>query len=499
MDILNQVDRKLIIDDIFSYENKKRKTESLEDFEIYNDRIADFVYKRLERELGEKTACQMPIVDTINVGKRIVKSEAKIYTNDPKRTVETNVEADKEAIELVYEDGNFNSKLQKANIYYKYRNQSFVQVVLKDKQIQLRNLHAHNVDVIPDPEDPERALCYLISSFDKSQTVKTDGTNQTVGDADDYKSKINLLWITKDINFVTDGKGNLKGEIKPNEIGMMPIVDISKEKDFEFFVRTGQVLSTFTVQYNASWTDDMHIKRMQGFSVGVLSGDEKLVPQSMTIGPAKLLFLPSNPANPDSKLELDFKSPNPNLDMIGKMRSDLLSDFLVSRGMDASKVSSALNGSKSYSSAIERLLAMIDDFEASKEDFDLFKNIEEKIFSIVKAYLSVYSGTELLDPKYWTTKGVIDATQTVQFHKPEMIETHAEKLDNAQKKIDLGISDRVLVLMDLEGITEEEATKRIDEIDKRKQDALKKLIESAPTQIPLQGEDNQENTDFIKN
>ena len=71
-----------------------------------------------------------------------------------------------------YSDNQFNSKLQKSNKLYKYRNQAMIQVVPVGDNLDLRVLQAHNFDVIPDSEDPTKAYAVIISNFDKSFYLK---------------------------------------------------------------------------------------------------------------------------------------------------------------------------------------------------------------------------------------------------------------------------------------------------------------------------------------
>jgi hypothetical protein len=289
-----------------------------------------------------------------------------------------------------------------------------------------------------------------------------------------------VVW-TPTSNFVMDGNGNIVSEVIDNPIKELPFVDIAKDKDYEFFVRLGQVLSDFTVQYNVSWSDLMYINRMQGFSVGVLKGDPNLKPESMTIAPAKLLFLPQNPNNPDSKLDLQFMNPNPNLEASIKLIEKLLANFLFMRGVDSKKISSALSGgSASYSSAIERLLALVDEFEATKEDFDLYRQIETKLFDIIKKYLVVLSGANVINSKYRVSPSFINAELKISFHTPQMLETKSEQLANAKIKQDLGIADDVSTLMEIENIDEEEAQEKIDEIQARK---AAKILNNTPAEV----------------
>jgi hypothetical protein len=469
--------RKLLIQDIKSFDNVETKRKSLKDYEIYNDNAYRFVYEQLEKQLGSATAKQMPIVSNINISKAVVNKEATIYSDDPERSYENISESDEEALENIYKDCMFNSILGKSNKYYKLRNQAFLQVVPKYGKLKLRLLHRHQIDVVPDELDPEIAYAYVISSFDKTlyTNAKSDGQNQTIGDADDYKALAERYQVfTPEITFIMNGYGDVVGEILENPIQMLPFVDIAKDKDFEFFVRIGQALTDFTVDFNVAWSDLLYVSRMQGFSVGVLSGDANLKPDTMTIGPNRLLFLPSNPSNPDSKLELDFKSPTPNIEASLKVINDLVGTFLSTRGIDSKSVS-ANNNQSTYSSALEKLLSMIDQFKATKEDFDLYKYVEKSVHKIVVNYLSILSGTQYLDPKYSVTQGVVNSEMSVQFKEPQMVETASEKLANAKSKIDLGIADRVSIYADIYGVSEDKAQEEINSMVERRALALNNL------------------------
>ena len=482
--------RKKIIEDIKSNENVERKRKALKAYEIFNDNACQYVKEDLVKQLSESTVKQMQIISNMNIAKAVVNKEATIYTDTPTRNYEDIQEADKEALENLYADCGYDSILSKANKYYKLNNQTFAHIIAKEQKLKLRVLHGHNLDVIPDSEDPERAYAYIISSFDKAMWLKgkADGVNQTTADQDDYKSSLERYQVwTSEFIFTMDGKGAILSEgILPNPLKMLPFIDISKDKDFEFFVRVGQALTDFTVDYNVSWSDIMFIMRMQGYSIGVLSGDPNLKPDSYTLGPSKMLFLPSNPSNPESSLKLEFVSPNPNVEASLKGNTLLLENFLITRGIDPKSIAVSNSGSNSYSSAIERLLAMIDQFRASKEDFDLFKVVENKLHMIVTKYLSVLSGTEYLDQKYWTTVGITNAKLSVQFKEPQMVETKSEMLDNLSKEIDLGISDKVIALSKIEGISEDEAIKRIEEIESRRTESIRNMQDSLnPQETPM--------------
>ncbi|HEY9705674.1 MAG TPA: hypothetical protein V6C58_24760 [Allocoleopsis sp.] len=491
--------RKFVLDEIKTYENRDRKIKSLIDYEVYNDRIYKYVYDKLAQQLTEKTVKSMPVVANLNVAKRIVDKKSSIYTHEPERSFTEITDADEDAIEAIYKDGGFNVSLAKANKYYNLRNQDFIQVVPKHNKLILRVLNHHHVDCIPDADDPEIPYAMIVSAFDKTSYINSDNSNQSIAERDDYKARLERYQVwTKEITFVMDGNAKIIGEIVENPIKMIPIVDVARDKDFEFFVQFGQALSDFTIDFNVAWSDVMYTNRLQGFSLGVLKGDPNLKPDDLTIGPNRLLFLPTNPDNPESSLDIDFKNPTPNLEASLKVIESLITTFLTTRGIDASVVRLNNAGSTGFSSALERLLAMLDSFEATKEDFDLFKKVEYKLFEIVKAWLNILSGTEKLDRKYWVTPGVVNAQLSVKFHEPQMLETKSEMLDNAKKEIDLGISDRVTIYAKVNQVSDDVAEERIKEIDDRRMQRLTDLAndtEQPETESPeteMESEDNGE-------
>lgn len=189
--LLDPFVRKNIIEGIKSNENVQRKAKSLKDYEIYNDNAYPYVQEELAAQLSTQTANSMPIVSDLNIAKAVVNKEANIYTDKPERDYENITESDEEVLEKVYADCGFDTAMSKANRYFKLRNQTFVQVVPKYGKLKLRVLHGHNIDVIPDSDDPETAFAYIVSSFDKTAYLKAqqDNVNQTTADADDYKAK----------------------------------------------------------------------------------------------------------------------------------------------------------------------------------------------------------------------------------------------------------------------------------------------------------------------
>jgi hypothetical protein len=475
--------RKEFIKGLKAKENKDRKAKSLQEYEIYNGNITQYVQQYLTEQLSAKTVKRMPIISSIEICRRIADQEASVYKSEPRREYLELSEDDSEALEYVYEDSQADVKLMKSNRYFKLQSQNLIQVILKDSKIDLRVLFPHNYDIIPDPNDPERAESVIISAFDKENYVNggdspasnnfvtgntRDNQNQTQADQDDYKRSLEkyVVW-SKEFNFIMDGNGAItSGPDVKNPIGVLPFVDVASDKDFTFFVDRGSQLANFAVQYNAALSDLANIVRLQGYSQAVFIAPKETMPDSIEVGPTTIIKIASDP---NSATQPDFRFVTPSPDLAGSIQfiETLISNFLSSRGLSPATVSGKSEGDK-FTSGIDRFLALIDRFEATKQDFALYNQVELKLFEIFKAYLVTYSGNELLNRKYWSSDAVKNAELKVHFAKPEQTQSEIEKLTNIEKRMALGLMDRTTALMSLDGLDKSEAEQRLKEIEASK-------------------------------
>ena len=111
------------------------------------------------------------------------------------------------------------------------------------------------------------------------------------------------------------------------------------------------------------------------------------------------------------------------------------------------------------------MLASIEKFEASQEDFALFKWIEKKVFRLFRLWLESFSGVTdggLEDE----LSGIIpeDISFDVQFSKPADNVSSAEKYDLAIKKVEDGTMSMLeLVMMDRD-VDEDKAREILENI-----------------------------------
>lgn len=469
LNLANPATIKAVIGEIGSSENLERKKVSLEQFEVFMDRMAPYVKAFLKNFYNEQDIDSMPVITSINLCRRIIMQEASVYNTCPKRTFVNVTPEQAIALEEIYEDMNLDAMLQKSNQYYKLQGQNNIQILPIDKKLKVRVLLNHHFDVVPRMDIPEVAEAYILSGFNKlnilpSPSEGSDGVNEYIADANDYLSnkKIYAIW-TDEYNYLASENGDVIGGVQPNPLGMMPFVDVSQAKDFEFFVRSGNSVTDFTIQFNASLTDMSQIVRMQGFAQAYMIASETMMPQSIKVGPMIAVKMPVNPNQPEVRPEFGFAQPNADISGSLEFLQSLVSLFLSSRGIDPKTVTGTGTGEK-FSSGLERLLSMLDRFEVSRSDFSVYETAEKKIFKIVAKYLNTYAGTDVL--KYQISPISDEADVEVEFNKPEMIKTDADKIQMFKDKLDLGLMSTVEAIAEDRGISIDEALKVKSEIDK---------------------------------
>jgi hypothetical protein len=475
------VNLKEIIKEIKSEENQRRKAEQQKRAHVFNDHQREYVLSMLVREFSEQTVRDMRTCTSINLSKRIINEMASIYRTAPDRVFSEVTEDQHEAIELIYADAKANTKLKRTNQRYKLHDQCCVQVLPMEGKIGLKILAPHQYDVVPDARDPEKAAAYIISAMDKSlldndngsaqdiqgsfhgsKNAYTDGVNQKIADQQDYKESLErfVVW-TNDLNLVCDGRGNVL-EQNVNPLGRLPFVDVASEKDFEFWVRKGSGVVEFSLDFSVVLSDTCNTNRLQSYAQPVIVAEK--VPEALTVGPNHILFLPLDPTRPESKPSFEFATPQPDMQSSLALQDRLVSYFLTSQGIDPKTIASSGEGNK-FASGLERLLAMVERFEASSDDLDLFSCVEGELYELIRAWYQVTVGTKMLDDKYNFGVWPENSELSVNFHRPEMIETESDKEDSVIKRLDAGLISKTEAIMELRGVDELKAKEIVAGMD----------------------------------
>lgn len=474
MDLLDINNRKMLIEQIESNQNKGRKGKSYRSSEIYRDNIKQYVINELREQFSEQTIKEMPISSSANVCKRVVNQQATIYNAAPER-MWTELSDDQQQVAWdIYHEMKVNKKLSMANKYYKLHKHCLLWMIPKDGKLTLRVLQPHQWDVVVDKSDPERAEAYVISGFDNTTQLfdfanepNTATGNKSLSDQaidnynqslnfkkqEDQKNKSYLVW-TKEYNYIMRGDGSFASEIEPNPIGELPFIEVHDEKEFEYWIRSAEMYPRFTVELNARKSEIAQIVKMQGFAQAIISGPRDMLMQNFQIGPNFALLLPKEVNGVEVTFE--YAQPGSNIEGALKFLESELSLFLSSEGIDP-KTITANGESQTFTSGLERLLSLIEKMSASRADYDLFQYVETRIWELIKKWSIALQNTENLRPDLKLGAISEQSEVVVKFAQPEVVTTDLEKLDIAQRRIDMGLSSPINELMIMNDLTREQA------------------------------------------
>jgi hypothetical protein len=474
MDLSSTSDRKKLIKQIESNENKGRKSVSYKASEIFRDNIKPYVINELREQFSESTVKEMPISYSANIAKRVVNQVSTVYQEAPERTWSELSDDQKEVAWEIYHEMKANKKLMIANKYLRLHRQCLLWIVPKEGVLTMRVLQPHQWDVVTDPNNPERALAYIISSYDNYNQLQ-DVANapgpatgiSTISDqnARNYDQKLasdkaqdnkRYLFWTETENYMTDSGGNILGDVLPNPIApAMPFIEVCDEKEFEYWVRTQSPYTNFTIQFNARKSEVAQIVKMQGFAQAILKGPKEMLMNSIQLGPQYVLQLVSDPT---LGIDTTFEYAQPGSDINGALRflEAEISLFLTSEGVDPKSVTMSGEG-QNYTSGLERLLSLIEKMSASRSDYDLFQYIETKLWDMIKLWSAALSNSDNLREDL--RLGVVNQNSEVNvtYKKPEMVLSDADKLDIAERRINLGISSAIEEIMRERDIERDEA------------------------------------------
>ena len=496
--------RKKIIDEIENNENKNRKEESFRRFEIYRERQAKYILQRLAGETSVNSVRDMRTMTSINLTRKMIMELASIYKYKPTREYTLLNTQQTDTMEAHYKYSKANIEFKQSNRMYKLHEQCAIKIVPKNGLLKFDVLQPHHYDVVPSMDNPEEPEIYIISSFDRSRIANeddfrqarnrfesvqygSDRVNQSIADTDDWdneKGKI-YYWWSAEYNFKTDRSGkvldesnNPLGSVDFNEftnpIARLPFVDIATEKDYEFWVRTGSNITEFNIDFGVQISDNVNINRMQGYSQAVIKSVE--APKDLYVGPHSVIWLKQDPNDTGSTSpDFQFVTPSPDIQGSLQLSDNLLRYFLVSRSIN---IKNMLEGTAQATSGVEKLLMMIEKFEASQDDLDLYEWVEQDAYEIMTAWHNVFRDVDSGLSEKVIGPNIPEGSEVmVKFGKPQSVVSDTEKLEKIMKELDMGLKTPVEAIQELREIDEDMATVVYKNIKNFEQMDMSQLIE----------------------
>jgi hypothetical protein len=442
--LLEATYRLKLITELKSSENRERLENSQEEWDVYTGNIKPYVKQKIADRFSADLVKEVPIVSAINVLKKVVDSRASLYKSEPKREYTDLSDEQKEAVNNIYDNMRMDFSMLEANkLYELQKHQTHLLIEPKKGRLRIRPIKAHQVNVVPDELDPEEGEIYIFSSYNKDfnqnadRVTNKDSINQSIADYDDYEAQEEryVVW-SSEYHFVMDGNGAIISEDIVNPIApIMPVVEISAMKDFNYWRELTNDVAEFCVDYNMHQSMLGQIVEMQGFAQAYLKAPSDLMPDYVEIGANRILKLITNPQM-EGDVEFGYANPNSDIASAQAYNEAILAQFLSSQGLDSNAVSGTAKTDK-YTSGTERLLAQVERFEASKETMAIFREAEQDVYEVIKAWHNELKKTDIIDPRFVTADLPESSEALVTYEEPKTDLTMLEMLDIAERRLEI--------------------------------------------------------------
>lgn len=487
------------IKEIESEENLKRKRQSWNSERIRTGDLKPFVEARI-KEMYPETHSMYSISD-YSILSKVTNKKSKAYKEQPIRKItgkkvkgEDGAEIDTGSAptevytEIVKRYG-LNQAMQTLDVVFNENKYALLACFMDREMIgsQVKYFHKffalapYEFDVIRDKDGA--VICVILSYPSTSVTGSGDGINSkiaTLGNADEGNSPRVYAFWTETQHCVVEVKGKMNDENKSftlvqvpgqaadlkNPYGCLPFVYVPFDRDMNY--PNANPLASQTIEFNALMSVYLTSANMQ---IGILriKRPEK---QKFNITSHSLytaIEVPQSSREEDSETDVDFISPDPDLNGHKEAVITYLQTILDEQGINGSQV---INQGEKYSSGLDRLLAQADVQSLIEENQEIYSKVEESIYRIVSQQLRVIAGKDILPS---------DGFQIV-YRKPKIMISDNEKLTNLKLMKDLGLwADHELVQMYDPNLSVDEAKQKLQEIQQAKIDQASTSMD--PTKV----------------
>jgi hypothetical protein len=500
-DVLNLEWRQAYLKCLDSDYNVERKRKAFKRFEIYRDKTKKWVIDAMLKEKLSESYIQEiePRIANVSIARKVVDKKAVIYTAAPKREVET--EEDQKKIDELVKELDFNSCMAKANRYlelsrntvvYAVPQKNVIQSLIAGKDIydlKVKVLNDHAYDPIIDADNCEVARGFVLSEYiDVPAKLKEEkyyqgqrnkrfkNPPQELESAPGYKKEQRFIWWTNMYHFTTNEKGEILPEYSAegniNPITMLPIIPLSYDKDGYFFAEGGDDLVDGAIRININMTDMTAIARMQGYGQMVVIGNN--IPDVLEVGPHTVLKFVTNQG--EDKPDVKFLTSNPPIgDWMSMIEQDV-AVYLSMQNLSPRQVATKLDVTQPPSGVSQMI-------ESAEVTFDIedkqkiFKDSEPLIWEAIRRWIEILFEKKQLSLEFTEIGPFDDSDVQLTFPKNKAVVTESERLDNLQKRKDLGINTTLdLIMLDNPDMTEEQAKAKLDEINNEKQAKMEMFL-----------------------
>lgn len=464
----------ILISDIESSENIRRKKNAFIAFEASEGRQADHVKDKLQT-LYPESHTKFRIAD-VEIPKKVIRKKAKAYKQQPLRVLST--EAQTAELNDVYDKFKFSRAFKEADKIYNLHKYvclwlSYTNPLDDSEELEgeynLRALAPYEYDLVVGKKGKPLIFSYSYASTDV--TKGSDGTEQitkedqrdTSADSKRYKF-ISKDYITEVVTYgATEGSPNItKMDVKPNEIERLPIAFLSQDTAVDYPIPSA--LARKSIDWNVEFSDLRTAAATQGHGQLTISHPEKIKIKKLHMGMFTSVSLPQSSKETDKPTTAAYINANPNLaGQLDVLKFSLL-QIIDDEGITSK--SSLEGGVDQVTSGFDRLLKEADVQDIIEDNQELYTDcLEQDVYLALKAMRDTLNNSTFSDDNLQVT-----------FSKPKVLISDKETLENIEKREDLGTllpHEKHMILNP--NLSEEDAKTREEEIQAAKLEQAKKM------------------------
>lgn len=504
MAVITNADVEQIIGEINSSDEKDRRQTFRRRGRIYKDGGKDFLIEHLTVEFGDDAIKEMRLAP-INVMKSIVDKKSIVYKRPPIRQSEE--EKDNALVDAYVEKMGFDSVMAKANRYFNlYSNCQLytVPVFMGEFRVPFtRVLPPFLYSVDPNRADQTEMDALVLSNFTAQDEGLTDKQVTEVGSiksdkgfqGDDQKIDTNsasfggnsaMIWWTDEQHFTTDKDGAIMQDpFNPemlNPIGIIPSVNLAKDRDNEFWAMQGEDLADLAIALQLGMSDLMSIAKMQGFSILTVTSPEQ--PQRLDIGLNKVVWLKQQIDGPTPSVSyVQASSP---ISEYKDLLLDLLGLTLTTNQLSPSSVTGK-DGAQSVTSGFQALIQNSDNLQQLEQDKPVLRDAEQDTWQVIAKWHNLLHDKNELPPDLRELGKFSDRFQVnVTYQDMKPIESEEQRLAQVEKLMSLGLATKMDALKKLHPeMSDEQIEEKLNQVEEEKQQNMLRatqLFQPKPTE-----------------
>ena len=465
-----------IIGDIEGTEERNRKTQNFDSWQIYSGNVKPYV-KDVIRSTRSKSYDGYTISD-ISYSKLITDTKSKAYKEQPLRIIPGSDKTKNERLSEIYQEGcairqmpffDTITNLHKHSLFW-------VNNLDHNHKYQFMALQGYEYSVVRNKDTGELdAVILNYGNLDITTNAGSgDGIDNLIAESQadsSAQSKIYAMWskdnyvivrvetvsvttisgekIKKSVTFVTQ-KENPSME---NVLGIIPFVFLSQEMAIDY--PTMSPLKEQTITANQQMSEYLTAANIQGTGQLVFKFPIKFenMFKKITTGLLSAIKLPQSENPDDAKTEVDYINPSPDLSGMNDATTSYVKQVLNEHGI---KNTSAVGSEgQDFSSGLQMAIANSSVQDIIEANQNLYVDVERQMFDIIKAWED-FRGNSVFKE---------DDELNVVFKKPKVMISDAEVLANIEKRLSLGLLEKWEALRILDpNLTQDDAKKKVDEM-----------------------------------